>query len=443
MRKTIAAIATPPGTGGLSVIRISGPDAIARAAEIFKPMGYDKVKYMSGYTCAYGRVFDEEGKVLDDCVLTVFRAPHSYTGEDVAEISCHGGRYLTEQILRLVICDRVRPAEPGEFTKRAFLNGKMTLTQAEAVQDIISASGTAALRCARNLREGATFRRIRKIIEKLMAVNTELSVWTDYPDEDFVKMNRWGLQGEITGIMEDMQALLDTYDSGRVLREGVRCAIIGKPNVGKSTLFNTLAGFDRSIVTDIAGTTRDVVEEQVRLGSVTLLLSDTAGMRDTDDPVERLGVERSKKSLQDADLVLYVIDEPRKFPLHLDPKHTIVVLNKSDLADLPDVPGFTCIHTCAATGEGCRLLEAAIERFAANLAPSPEEGIIANERQHDCLVRALVDLRDAEGALEVGMSYDIASVSLSAATQQLMELTGERVTDRVVAAVFSRFCVGK
>ena len=439
---TVAAIATPPGTGGLSVIRISGPDAIRRAAEIFRPASGRDVCTMSGYTCAYGHIL-RDGEILDDCVLTVFRAPHSYTGEDTAELSCHGGRYLTEQVLRVVLCDTVVPAPPGEFTKRAFLNGKLSLTQAEAVQDLIAAQGEASLRCARDLREGATFRRIRALSDTLLTVLSDLAVWANYPDEDIPGVDGGALGRRLEALTQEMQALLATYESGRILREGLRCTVVGRPNVGKSTLFNVLAGSDRSIVTDIAGTTRDVIEEQIRVGSVTLTLSDTAGVRETQDPVERLGVERSRKALQKADLVLCVLDAPPASLPDLDPSRTIVVLNKSDHVHIPEIPGFRCIRTCAATGEGCDALANLIEDFAARLAPASDEGMIANERQRECLVRALDAVREGADALALGLAYDAVTVSLDGACQALLELSGERVTDRVVDTVFSRFCVGK
>lgn len=452
MTETIAAIATPHGTGGVAVIRISGAQAIMRADEIFAPIRGKRPSEMDGYTCAYGHIL-REGRHLDDVVLTVFRAPHSYTGEDVVEISCHGGRYLTEQILRTVLCDAVRLAAAGEFTKRAFLNGKLSLTQAEGVADLISASGENAMRAARSLREGATFRRIHGFSEILLELLSDLAVWADYPDEDIPGVDGGVLAERLSGLLVEMRTLLATYDYGRILREGLHTAIVGKPNVGKSTLFNALSGFERSIVTDVAGTTRDVVEEQIRIGGVTLRLSDTAGVRDTAEQVERIGVERSWQYLENADLVLAVfdtsrlLDEEDKALLERLPKdRTIGVCNKSDLAPLwsPKALELSAhIALSAKMGDHLEELEQAVERFCLQRAVAAEDGMIANERQRGCLAQAIAAVQEGLDALNMGLAYDAVTVSLDAAADALLQLTGERITERVADTVFERFCVGK
>ncbi|MBQ7003415.1 MAG: tRNA uridine-5-carboxymethylaminomethyl(34) synthesis GTPase MnmE [Oscillospiraceae bacterium] len=449
---TIAAIATPNGTGGMGVIRISGPHAIARAAEIFVPIRGTSPLEMEGYTCAYGHVM-QHGERLDDCILTVFRAPHSYTGEDVVEISCHGGRFLTQRILRAVLCEKVRNAEAGEFTKRAFLNGKLSLTQAEAVADLIAASGENALRCARNLRDGATYRRIAKFSQTILALLSDLAVWADYPDEDIPAVDEVVLRERLASLREEMQALYDTYDDGRILREGLHTVIAGRPNVGKSTLFNALNGCERSIVTDIAGTTRDVVEEQIRLGGVTLRLSDTAGVHDTDEQIERIGVEKSLAFVREADLVLAVFDgsEPlteddAAILSKLPPERTIGVCNKSDLGSvwMPEQYGFfDIVGISAKNRDGLEDLEKAVGRFAAKHVTAAEDGMIANERQRSCLEEAIRAVQEALEALQMGYAYDAVTVSLDGAADALLQLTGERITDAVVDTVFARFCVGK
>lgn len=450
--ETIAAIATPHGTGGVAVIRISGPEAIRRAAEIFAPIRGASPPEMEGYTCAYGHVM-QDGMRLDDCVLTVFRAPHSYTGEDVVELSCHGGRFLTQKILRCVLCDRVRLAQSGEFTKRAFLNGKLSLTQAEAVADIISASGENAVKCARSLRDGATFRRISGFSQSILEMLSELAVWADYPDEDIPSVDGDVLEGRLSALLSAMEQLLSTYDYGRILREGLHTVIAGKPNVGKSTLFNALNGFERSIVTDIAGTTRDVVEEQIRIGGYALRLSDTAGVHDTDEQIERIGVEKSLAFLRDADLVLAVFDLSR--PLEADDEallsqlpmaRTIAVCNKTDLGKVWEPSGWEfadIVEISAKKLDNMELLESAVERFASRQASPAEDGMIANERQRSCLQAAVEAVREALEALQLGLAYDAVTVSLDGAADALLQLTGERVTDAVVDTVFSRFCVGK
>ncbi|MDE6731203.1 MAG: tRNA uridine-5-carboxymethylaminomethyl(34) synthesis GTPase MnmE [Oscillospiraceae bacterium] len=451
---TIAAIATPSGTGGIAVIRISGTDAIIRAEQIFSPIRGKSPLHMDGYTCSYGYI-RQDGEILDDCVLTVFRAPYSYTGEDVVEISCHGGRYLTQKILRMILCRTVRLAEAGEFTKRAFLNGKLSLTQAEAVADLISASGENAVKCARTLRDGATFRKISEFSAKLLEILSSLTVWADYPDEDIPEVNAETLEQELSSLMFHMEHLLKSYDYGRILREGLHTVIIGKPNAGKSTLFNALAGCERSIVTEIAGTTRDVVEEQVRIGDVTLRLSDTAGVHETSDRIEQIGVEKSLASIQQADLILAVFDQSTPFSpedqtilKQLPMEKTILIGNKNDkiscweFSQILDSENPVCVGISARSGQFPQL-EQAVTAFASRKAVPAEDGMIANERQRDCLRLAVDAVHEALEALRMGMAYDAVTVSLDAASDALLQLTGERVTDKVVDTVFARFCVGK
>ncbi len=450
--ETIAAIATPHGTGGVAVIRISGPCAIARADDIFRPIRGKMPTEMDGYTCAYGQIM-RDAAVLDDCVLTVFRAPHSYTGEDVVEISCHGGRYLTQKILRTVLCNTVRLAEAGEFTKRAFLNGKLSLTQAEAVADLISSSGENAVKCARSLRDGATFRRISGFSQILLELLSDLAVWADYPDEDIPSVDGSALEERLVSLLQEMEKLLSTYDYGRIIREGLHTVIAGKPNVGKSTLFNALNGFERSIVTDIAGTTRDVVEEQIRIGGYTLRLSDTAGVHDTNEQIEKIGVEKSLAFVQNADLVLAVFDisispteEDTSLLRHLPKERTIAVCNKTDLGIFwtPEDYGFSdIVEISAKMLDGMEQLEKAVEKFAGRLEIPTEDGMIANERQRTCLSDAIAAVREALDALQLGLAYDAVTVSLEGAADALLQLTGERITDAVVDTVFTRFCVGK
>ena len=292
---TIAAISTPLGTGGVGVIRISGPDAIRTAEAVFSPAGGQPLSASHGYTAHYGRLRDREGE-FDEAVATVFRAPRSYTGEDVVELSCHGGLYLVQRTLRAVLDHGASLAGPGEFTKRAYLNGKLSLAQAESVMDLIGAAGRQSAQAALAGRDGALSHKIDGIAAELVDQAAHLAAWNDYPDEDMESVTPEPLAAALRSSLRECQALLDGYDTGRILREGVDTAIIGRPNVGKSTLMNLLAGTQKSIVTAIPGTTRDVVEETVLAGEIVLRLADTAGIRDTDDPVEQAGVQLARQA---------------------------------------------------------------------------------------------------------------------------------------------------
>ena len=454
---TVCAVSTPLAEGGLAVIRISGEGALSCAERIFMPFGGKKISEMQGYTCCYGRVADADGKTVDDAMLTVFRAPHSYTGEDTAEISCHGGIYVTKRILRLCLANGCVQADRGEFTKRAFLNGKLSLTQAEAVAELISAGGEQSLRSARLVREGRLFERIDEVKRQLVTLLGELAAWVDYPEEDLPAVESGALIATLSDAAEKLSRLVRDYDSGMVLRTGIDTVIAGKPNVGKSTLMNTLLGYERSIVTEAAGTTRDVIEETVRLGELQLRLSDTAGIREAEDTVEKLGVSLAKKRLRECSLVIAVFDtsseldsEDRELLSLLGElnKKLIIVLNKSDLGAAADRSAFEglnarIIELSARRGEGLpELTEAVSELFGARDYDA-DSTIFANERQKRCAESALEKLREAITAASAGETLDAVTVLTDAAASELMELTGERTTEAVVDEVFSKFCVGK
>lgn len=450
---TIAAIATPDAPGGISVIRISGNDAFVISDRIFKSFAGKKVQDMEGYTCAYGNIVDGD-EVVDDVVLTVFRGPKSYTGENVAEISCHGGRYITRKILRLILRNGAEPAGAGEFTKRAFLNGKMSLTQAEAVMDVISSAGETELRYANALKDGAVFRRINGLKDDLVKILADLAAWADFPEEDVPEVRPEVLQAELEELSEKFARLAATYDSGRIIRDGINTVIVGRPNAGKSTLMNYLSGFQRSIVTDIEGTTRDVIEESIKLGDFTLRLSDTAGIRSTEDVIENMGVEIAFSRMKEADLIFAVFDssrelseEDRRIISNIDLSKSVAVINKIDADSRIDRDYIYSIfkyvaEISAKNEDGIEKLEKILEEMFEN-NDKPENGFIANERQKNCLDRAAEYVNEAKTALESGVLLDGITVLLDSASEKLMELTGERASEAVVDDVFSRFCVGK
>lgn len=450
---TIAAVSTPDAAGGIAVIRISGNDALEIADRIFKPLSSDTVpSKMAGYTCAYGYVHNN-GRKIDDAVLTVFRAPRSYTGEDVAEISCHGGIFGTRTVLRLAFDCGAVPAAPGEFTRRAFENGKMSLTQAEAVMDIIGADNRACLRRANNVRDGLLYKKAAEQRDKLKSVLAAVGAWIDYPDEDIEGITSDDLESILTEIGRDLQAIADRYDDSRIIRSGVETVIIGRPNTGKSTLMNLLSGSERSIVTDIAGTTRDVIEESVRIGDVVLKISDTAGIRSAADTIESIGIEMAKKRLANADLVLAVFDgseplsdddlELLRLCGETDAKK-IAIVNKSDKGLTADISPIRdafeeLVVISAANGERDEL-DGIVRRLFAGENPVGE--IIINERQRRCLINATARINEACAAIHT-TTLDAVDIVLDEALAFLLELTGEQVSEAVVDEIFSAFCVGK
>lgn len=454
MEKTIAAISTANGIGGLGVIRISGENAIETAEKIFVSVSGKKLSELKGYTAAYGKIYDGD-ELIDEAVVLVFRAPHSYTGEDVAEISCHGGLYVTKRVLRAVLKNGAVPAEAGEFTKRAFLNGKLGLTEAEAVMDIISAKGSQSAKAALSCMEGKLRQRIDSVRDTLINTAAHLSAWADYPEEDIPEVDTENLTSSLSVCRDELSALLKTYDTGRIMREGVETVIAGRPNVGKSTIMNLLSGCERSIVTNVPGTTRDVIEETVMLGEIPLRLSDTAGIRSTDDPVEKIGVERAKDRILKAGLVLAVFDSSR--PLSDDDRELIellsdapslAIINKTDLEKQLDTYYIQSkikhvIFISALSGKGTDELEKQVAEIIGTAQLDASQGILATERQHRSAQSAMESLNEAIAALSMGITLDAVTVIIEDAINYLLELTGERVTEAVVDKVFSHFCVGK
>lgn len=455
MQTTIAAIATPAAPAGLGVIRLSGPDAITIAARVFRPAkAAASLVETDGYTARYGHVFDETGD-LDDCVALVFRAPHSFTGENVVELSCHGGVYLLQRVLRAVIAAGARPATAGEFTKRAFINGKMDLTGAEAVMQTIAADGQLSMKTAAATREGAVYRALSAVKTALTAAASQFAAYIDYPDEDIPDLPVEELLAILSRAKTGLERLLATFDAGRVVREGIDAAIVGSPNVGKSTLMNTLTGYDCSIVTAIAGTTRDVVEQTVRLGDVTLRLADTAGIHDSGDEVESIGIERARARMKQAALVLAVFDttaplteDDTALIRELADTPTIAILNKTDRPPVMDTATVRAafpytVSISAATGAGIDDLAAAVAKLTGVAGLTGDEPILATERQRDGGLRALACVNEAIAALEAGLTPDAAAISIDGAIGAIGELTGERASEAIIDDIFARFCVGK
>lgn len=454
MPKTIAAISTPQAAGGIGIVRISGPETRAVAGRVFTSAHGRTLDEIKGYTALYGRVHDADG-VIDEAIALNFVAPASFTGEDVVELSCHGGIYVMRRVLKAVLAAGASPAGPGEFTRRAFLNGKMGLTEAESVMQIISAQGMQAGKAAMAGRDGALERRIRKIREGLTTLAAHLDAWADYPEDDIPAVDGADLNASLEGAKQELEHLLAQFEAGRALREGVETVIAGRPNVGKSTLMNLLSGCERSIVTEYAGTTRDVVEETVLLGGVPLHLADTAGIRSTEDPVERIGVDRARERVQTAQLVLAVFDSSQELNEEdcllvesVQNTPAVAVINKSDLENKINIQYIQnkfkqIVYISALSGEGLEALEHAVAVILRTNELDPSSGILFTERQRDSARRALDCVEEALNAQKAGVTLDAVTVSVEGAVSALLELTGERATEAVVDQVFAHFCVGK
>lgn len=451
---TVAAISTGRAPGGIGIVRISGENAIVVADKVFSSFNGKKLCEIPGYSALYGKAHGKNGHI-DNVVALVFKAPKSYTGEDVVEISCHGGLFVTDKVLNAVFEAGAVPAEAGEFTKRAFLNGKMDLTSAESVMSIISVQGEQAEKIALGVLEGKLFKEIKKITDKLLYDMALLSAWVDYPYEEIEDLSAEKLKSHIMESKNELEKLINDFGKGQIIIEGVDTAIVGCPNVGKSTLMNLLSGTDKSIVTEIAGTTRDIVEDTVNAGGITLRLADTAGMRETDDTVESIGVERAVKRLENAELVLAVFDGSR--PLNGDDrrlidlckgKKAVGIINKTDLDknylnDEIEKVFLQTVFISAKTGEGKAELISAIETLLGTADFDTSAAAVVNERQRDCCKKALDALNDAQNALDLGLTMDAVTVCLDSAAENLMVLTGEKATELVVNEIFAQFCVGK
>lgn len=454
MSDTIAAISTPLAAGGIGVIRISGDDAVNIADKVFTATSGKSLTSLKGYSAAHGRVYFQ-GEAVDECVALVFREPKSYTGENTVEISCHGGVFVTGQVLRAVLSAGARPAEAGEFTKRAFLNGKMDLSEAEAVMSLISAQGQQAAKAAMTALEGSLSRKTDELCRELISASAHMAAWVDYPDEDIPEISDDNLKSTLAFVSSQLSELLSRFDAGKAITSGVDTAIVGKPNVGKSALMNMLSGFRRSIVTDIAGTTRDVVEETVRVGSVLLRLADTAGIRDCADVVESIGVDLARTKIERADLILAVfdgsapLDESDSEILGLcKNKNVIAIVNKTDLPCKTDIEFIKnsfeeIVFISAVSHEGEKELTQTLERVLGTDKIDTGKAMLTTQRQRVSAEKALEAVNEALSALDMGVTLDAVNVCIDTAINHLQQLTGKKAEETVVNEVFSQFCVGK
>ena len=443
MSDTIAAIATALSPSAIGILRLSGPDTKAVLDAVFFPLNGRPMSQQTPRTMVLGRVLDGEGRVLDSALCVLFPGPDSYTCEDCAELHCHGSPVVLTEGLKLLLNHGARQAKGGEFTQRSFLNGRMDLMQAEAVVDVIDAETAQAARNAAGQLDGALSRTSR-----FYAI-------VDYPDEDIEDLNRTQLLDALGRSEASLAALLDTYSRGQVLKNGVPTVLLGKPNVGKSSLLNALVGYDRAIVTDVAGTTRDTVEESLLLGHVLLRLTDTAGIRETGNAVERLGVERSRKAAQRASLALLLLDgsvpldqqDGEAMAVAESAPHRLVVVNKSDLPCVLDKAALekrfgSVLAVSAKTGAGMAALCEAIGALYPTGA-EPQGELLTNARQADAVRRALSCVKNAHASLQFGMTPDVVLTDAEGALEALGELNGKHIREDLVDTIFSRFCVGK
>lgn len=454
---TICAIATALGQGGIGIVRISGNNAFDVIKKIFRPKGKIDYNNIKTHTIKYGHIVDND-RVIDEVLVSFFKSPNSYTKEDIAEINCHGGNLVLREILDLCLKNGADIASPGEFTKRAFLNGKIDLAQAEAIIDVITAKTKVSLRTSVNQLEGKLSQNIKGIKEMLLDILIQIEAAIDYPEHDIEEYTKKSIYDKIEIILNNLKKLIDTFEEGKILREGIKTTIVGKPNVGKSSLLNALLKEERAIVTDVAGTTRDVIEEFINIRGIPIKLLDTAGIRKTLDVVEEMGVTRAIKNINDSDLVICVFDNSQaldnddfKIIDIIKEKNVIIIINKIDLEQNLDVSFIeealknnTVIKLSAKENIGIEYLEEKIlEMYNLNAISLDNEIIITNLRHKDLIMKCYEELKNAKQSMETDIPIDMVSIEIRDSALKLAEITGETVTDEVINGIFSRFCLGK
>ncbi len=455
---TIAAISTPIGAAGIGIVRISGPDAVPVAESVFRNKKKRKLSDARNHSMLYGHVVDAAGNVVDEVLVSLMRGPHSFTAEDVVEINCHGGVVAVRKTLEAVLNAGARPAEPGEFSKRAFLNGRIDLAQAESVIDLINAKTEKSLQVAVDQLGGSLSGQVRAIGDQLLELMAHIEAGIDFPEHDIEELSRAQIEEKTASALSHIRKMIESAATGKVFREGLKTAIIGKPNVGKSSLLNALLREKRAIVTDIPGTTRDIIEEVVSIRGIPLVLVDTAGIRETEDVVEKIGVERSKEMFTEADLVLLMIDastglteEDREILPLVGDKKCLVIINKTDIKkdfDVSEIQRHTgkkdVIEMSLFRGEGLETLEKRIEEIVyAGVTPGREDILVTSIRHKNALEKAARSLEEVLAAVSAHLPTDCMAIDLKAAWDSLGEITGETVSEDLVDQIFSRFCIGK
>lgn len=456
---TIAAISTAPAIGGIGIVRMSGKDCFEVLEKIFKPKNPETIENISGYRIKYGTIVNPEtNRVVDEVLVSYFKCPKSYTAENMCEINSHGGIVVLREILELCLKNGAELAKPGEFTERAFLNGRIDLTQAEAIIDIINAKSTREAQESANQLEGYLSRKINEIREKIMNIMVNIEANIDYPEYDVVEVSNKDAENKLKEIENELIKLSKTFENGKILKEGVKIAIIGSPNAGKSSLLNSMLKEERAIVTDIAGTTRDIIEEQISIEGIPFKVIDTAGIRDAKDKIEQIGIEKSKKAANEADVILAVFDssvplndEDREILNLLKHKKSIIVLNKTDLKqivnneckEIQDV-NTEVINISLKNNEGLeKIYESLVKMFNLNQINLDNELTITNIRHQELINKAIESTRMALNDLNNSMPIDIISINIKEILEHLGEITGDNVSEDIIKSIFAKFCLGK